>query len=108
MVLLDKLVIFLTSKHIGLDSCKNNYYVSLDKDYLGRCRRFVIYNGVPDPSKIPPLWNAWLRYAIQDFPSYNNSYEWQTPFVCNLTGTSMSYKPSNTASSNYVAWRPDE
>ena len=33
-----------------------------------RERRFVIYNGIVEASKVPQRWNAWLHHVEEDPP----------------------------------------
>ncbi|WP_333023053.1 NADH-ubiquinone oxidoreductase subunit NDUFA12 family protein [Wolbachia endosymbiont of Pentidionis agamae] len=45
----------------GKDRNGNKYYYNLNK-------RWVVYNGIPDPKKILPEWHAWIHYADDEIP----------------------------------------
>jgi NADH:ubiquinone oxidoreductase subunit len=68
-----------------------------------------------EPSKVPPLWHAWLHYMTDQFPNKKDiTYEWQQDFVPNLTGTSFAYFPKGhpnkggkTPKKWYKPWMPN-
>ncbi len=97
---------------IGIDQFGNKYFISKDKNYLGRRKRFVIYNGHPESSKIPPMWHSWLHYFNDEVPCNNTkSYDWQQEHIPNLTGTKYAYNPSqskNTELETYSKWVPNK
>ncbi|MGB0087018.1 MAG: NADH:ubiquinone oxidoreductase subunit NDUFA12 [Rhodomicrobiaceae bacterium] len=110
-----------TQKHgrfIGEDGFGNKYYE--DKSGLGpagRPRRWVIYNGEAEASKVPPEWHGWLHYIVDEPPS--SGYQpksWQKPHVENRTGTAEAYRPPGSilnptrrrvAAPDYESWRPE-
>ena len=50
---------------VGEDEWGNTYYEQREgKGPLGKPRRWVIYNGVAEASKVPPEWHAWLHYTV--------------------------------------------
>ena len=79
---------------VGEDEFGNKYYESKDNiSYDGRKRRWVVYNGYADASRVPPGWRGWLCHAV-DVPPSEESYtprEWQKPHVENMTGTADAY-----------------
>jgi len=97
---------------VGEDESGNRYY----RERNGS-RRWVIYNGVADASKISPGWHGWMHYRT-DVPPTDESYEpkdWQKPHQENLTGTSGAYFPKGSLVSgeqrpevtgDYEAWTP--
>jgi NADH:ubiquinone oxidoreductase subunit len=99
---------------VGKDPLGNLYYASKKGD-----RRWVIYDGANDPSRIPPEWYAWLHHQIDGVPDEAlppppKFLKEPTP---NLTGTPVAYRPSGAlerggqrqaASGDYQAWAPDE
>ena len=100
---------------VGRDDEGNVYYAAKD----GK-RRWVIYNGPADASKVPPGWRGWLQHNFELPPSEEPSYqmrEWEKPHVPNLTGTAAAYRPRGSqlstgerpaATGDYVPWSPDE
>lgn len=102
---------------IGEDEAGNVYYQSKAADSEGRPRRWVIYNGISEASKVSPGWHGWLHHRV-DVPPTRESYvarEWQKPHVPNLTGTPDAYRPKGSLLSgtkrpvvtgDYDAWTP--
>src|SRR5262249_40927597 len=57
---------------VGTDELGNRYYEARDdRDSYdrGRKRRWVIYNGYADASKVTPDWHGWLRYTFDEPPT---------------------------------------
>ena len=97
---------------VGSDALGNVYYRSKKGD-----RRWVIYNGSNEPSRIPPEWYSWLHRQIDGHPdeALPPARMFQKPPVPNLTGTPAAYRPSGSlerggqrqaASGDYEAWTP--
>lgn len=102
-------------EEVGRDDAGNIYFRHR-KD--GR-RRWVIYNGSNDSSRVPPGWNAWLRGTIDDIPdkSLPERRKFEQPPQANLTGTMAAYRPGGSLASqgvrpastgDYEAWKPDQ
>jgi NADH:ubiquinone oxidoreductase subunit len=110
-----------TSRHgrfVGEDGAGNKYYE--DKSVIGpagKARRWVIYVGDADASKVPPEWFGWLHYSLDEPPG--NEYQaksWQKPHVPNRTGTPDAYRPAGSilntqrkrvATPDYEPWRAE-
>ena len=100
---------------VGDDEFGNVYYQG-GVDSEGRTRRWVIYNGYADASKIPPGWHGWMHYRT-DVPPTDEDYQandWQLPHQENLTGTAMAYAPAGSLRQaqpkdrrDYEAWTPE-
>jgi NADH:ubiquinone oxidoreductase subunit len=101
---------------VGSDEQGNRYFQ--DKRIVpGRRRkRWVIYNGEPEASRVPADWHGWLHYTF-DTPPPAGGYPrkaWQKDHVPNLTGTPTAYHPpgstvvasENKPKPHYEAWRP--
>jgi NADH:ubiquinone oxidoreductase subunit len=86
-------------KRIGDDAQGNAYYEDTrGMGPAGKRRRWVIYNGYAEASKVPPEWYGWLHY-MTDMPPEDEAYHarsWQKPHSENLTGTSGAYHPSGS------------
>ncbi len=116
MSLLDNIWIKLTADFVGVDESGNKYYSSHKVDYLGRKRRYVIYNIDNDPSAISPAWHMWLHHLADNAPqTRENSFVWQKPRIPNSTGTKMAYHPlgmnccrRKNVSADYEKWQPNK
>ena len=99
-------------ERVGEDAQGNVYYRE-----RGGSRRWVIYNGYADASRVPPEWHHWLHYTT-DTPPTEIEYaprEWQKPHKANATGTADAWRPSGStladnrrpaATGDYDAWTP--
>lgn len=100
---------------VGQDRFGNKYYQQ--RGVRGKAKRWVIYAGEPEASKVPPEWHGWLHYTF-DAPLDESSpwqRPWQKPHQENLTGTTAAYIPPGhtlkggqrpRATGDYEAWRP--
>ncbi|TMJ19474.1 MAG: NADH:ubiquinone oxidoreductase subunit NDUFA12 [Alphaproteobacteria bacterium] len=81
-------------------------------------RRWVMYNGSNDVSRVPPEWYSWLTRQIDDVPdkALPPAPKFLKPATANLTGTVEAYRPSGAleqggqraaASGDYQPWLPD-
>jgi NADH:ubiquinone oxidoreductase subunit len=108
-------------ERVGEDEQGNVYYRSRNgqKDKaLGHERRWVIYKGEAEASRIPPGWAGWLAFTY-DVPPAKEEYrprEWQTGHQPNMTGTAFAYRPKGSAlgsgkrqptGGDYKAWTPN-
>lgn len=105
-------------RDMGRDSLGNAYFEG-GQDTAGRPRRWVIYQGSNDASRVDPEWFAWLHHHIDDIPdrALPPARRWQKPAVPNLTGTALAYRPPGAlekggtraaATGDYEAWAPEE
>ncbi len=99
---------------VGEDHLGNRYFEA-KRETNGRKRRWLVYAGANDASRIPPDWHSWIHGTIDDVPekSLPAPRIWEKPAVPNLTGTDQAYHPSGTgshraaATGDYQAWSPD-
>jgi len=99
---IENFFIRMFSSYVGSDSFGNEYYISNKK-------RIVLYKGLKEPSKVPPMWHSWLHHLTDNLPcnDAHENYNWQKPYVPNLTGTKEAYKPiRKIVSSDYQPWKP--
>lgn len=104
-----------TGSEVGRDAQGNVYYGS--KAAKNRpARRWVIYNGAPEASRVPPEWYLWLHRTVDTIPSETTPRVWEKPWVPNLTGTDGAHTPSGAlsatgkrarATGDYEAWTPE-
>ena len=88
---------------VGIDEDKNVYFQN-KKD----TKRWVIYSGVIESTKINPEWNNWLRFTSSSVPTFDQKYKWQKEHTPNQTGTKKAYNPSkskNVISKKYTTWK---
>lgn len=103
---------------IGQDSQGNLYFESKQADESGLKRRWVIYDGSNDASRVPPEWHGWLHHT-HDLPpteSEGRVRSWEKPYEANLTGSPAAYRPAGAleaggrrapATGDYEAWTPN-
>jgi NADH:ubiquinone oxidoreductase subunit len=121
-----RLFTWLHGELVGTDRFGNRYY--RDKRGakakvgagLSKERRWVLYDGEAEASKVPPMWHAWLHYSVQQPPVEGAEdpariYGWQKEHLPNLTGTTEAYRPPGSllaggqrapATGDYEPWRP--
>src|SRR5213595_834554 len=86
---------------VGQDEQGNRYYRTrggkIDPT-LGFQRRWVIYNGYAEASRVPPSWHGWLHHTVDLAPTEETyqPHPWEKPHVPNLTGTPAAYRPSGS------------
>ena len=101
-------------RKVGEDALGNIYYASKKGD-----RRWVIYQGENDASRVPPEWFSWLHRQIDGLPdeALPPAPKFLKAAEPNQTGTRGAYKPSGAlerggpraaASGDYEAWTPGE
>ncbi len=100
---------------VGIDQQGNHYYQDKKGDSVnGKTRRWVVYNGDIEATRIAPEWHGWMHYTVDAPPADNDtSHEWQKPHKINLTGTKGAHKPAGLADSasapaGYEAWHPKD
>ena len=96
---------------VGEDDQGNIYYHNRDDS-----RRWVIFNGEVEASRVNPDWHGWLHRTFDEIPSQQPLVhkKWEKPHHPNQTGTAMAYAPSGSIRqaqpvdrSDYEAWSPE-
>lgn len=101
-------------EQVGKDDFGNLYYRS--KKDPGR--RWVIYSGSNDGSRVPPGWQAWLKGTIDELPdkALPPRRKFETRPVPNTTGTMAAFRPDGALGSgkvrpastgDYEPWMPE-
>ncbi len=105
---------FYTARHgvkVGEDEQGNIYYQTKDAK-----RRWVIYNGEIEASRIAPDWHGWLHYTWNEPPTKKPlaHKSWELPHQENVTGTAAAFVPAGSlnraapvARADYEAWQPE-
>jgi NADH:ubiquinone oxidoreductase subunit len=109
----------LYGERVGTDAQGNVYYRSTKSRTVdGRDRRWVIYNGSNDSSRVPAEWHGWLHHSYDELPESRLPPPkiWEADHSHNLTGTPAAYRPQGAlerggrrarATADYEAWTPD-
>ncbi len=106
------------AKKVGEDEYGNRYFEEARPTASdGRKRRYVVYKGYADASRVPMAWHGWLHHTYADPPTGDEpKYVWEKEHEPNLTGTLYAYKPSGSLarggkrqanSGDYESWSPE-
>jgi len=96
---------------VGEDDQGNLYYTNKDKS-----KRWVIFNGEIEASRVNPDWHGWLHWTWDETPSDKPLAHkaWEQPHQENLTGTALAYAPTGSIRrpapaprADYEAWQPE-
>jgi NADH:ubiquinone oxidoreductase subunit len=108
-----------TARHgeeVGRDAQGNVYY----RAGSGRSeRRWVIYNGEPEATRVPPEWHLWLHRSSDRPPSQAQlpTRVWEREWTPNATGTALAHSPGGAlvaggrraaSTGDYRAWSPGD
>lgn len=100
---------------IGTDSAGNRYFTERKGVPGRRQRRWVLFRGKAEASKVPPEWHAWLHYTVDHPLAASPDKPWIKPHEPNETGTQAAYLPPGhdrrggvrpPATGDYEAWQP--
>ena len=82
---------------VGEDDQGNVYYRTKNDS-----KRWVIYNGEAEASRVGPDWHGWLHRTFDEVPSDKPlpKKSWEKPHQENLTGTMMAYAPAGSIRRN--------
>lgn len=117
-VLWIKVRTYFKGELVGNDSFGNQYYREKGPETLKE-RRWVIYKGRPEASKVPAEWHGWLHHLVER-PSpieMVKKWPWEKKHLPNLSGTPYAYRPSghffsggkrDAATGDYIPWSPNE
>lgn len=109
-------------EQVGTDAQGNKYYRAKSKGGRGtpdgRERRWVIYSGPNDASRVPAEWHGWLHHQYDELPESRLPPPkiWEADYTSNPTGTAMAYRPQGAlerggrrarSAADYEAWTPD-
>ena len=96
---------------VGEDQQGNIFYNNKDDS-----RRWVIFNGPIEASRIDPDWHGWLHRTWSEPPTEKPLVHksWEKPHQENLTGTVAAYAPAGSLRQatpaprgDYEAWTPE-
>lgn len=98
-------------ERVGEDSEGNVFYQMNDG-----ARRWVIFNGEAEASRVSPEWHGWLHFTVDTPPTESKPVRkaWEKEHVPNMTGTPAAYHPPGSILSaqpagraDYEAWQPE-
>lgn len=116
---------WLKGELVGADQFGNRYYREKSKRPLrrgggfdSRERRWVLYKGEAEASRVPPEWHGWLHHTVDAVPQGADrpKYPWQKEHIPNASGTPRAYRPPGSvlmgghrqpASGDYEPWTPE-
>lgn len=96
---------------VGEDAQGNVFYRNRDDS-----RRWVIFAGEPEASRIDADWHGWLHHTFADSPVEKPLAHkpWEKPHLDNMTGTAAAYVPPGSLRrahpaerADYEAWQPE-
>jgi NADH:ubiquinone oxidoreductase subunit len=111
-------------EHVGTDGAGNKYYRARPKaagpangSYTSRDKRWVMYAGANDASRVPSEWHGWLHGTYDEVPESHlpPPKVWEVDYTPNATGTASAYRPQGAlerggqrarAVGDYEAWTP--
>ncbi len=106
---------WLNGRLVGRDGAGNSYYEDKRARAGTTARRWVLFAGAAEASKVPPEWHTWLHYTSATALPEPMRRPWQKPHAANPTGTAASYRPAGhdyrggnraPATGDYEAWTP--
>ena len=102
---------YFNGRLVAEDQYKNRYYSNKNDS-----RRWVVYHGEIDASKVTPEWNNWLRFTSDHVPSEENDrYDRQLDHTLNQIGTINAYSRKSSRFNrkksdkdvDYEKWKAD-
>jgi NADH:ubiquinone oxidoreductase subunit len=114
-----RLFTWLNGALVGTDSQGNRYYRERKTAKGRREKRWVIYQGEVEATRVPPEWHGWLHHVVADPPPADGlptRRPWQAAHQANPSGTAQAYHPPGStlaagprarATGDYQAWKPE-
>ncbi|MEO0399689.1 MAG: NADH:ubiquinone oxidoreductase subunit NDUFA12 [Pseudomonadota bacterium] len=108
-----------SAKEVGQDEQGNRYFEEPDPSASdGRTRRWVVYHGLAEASRVPADWHGWLHHTFDTPPSEEPLLRqaWEKDHLPNMTGTPLAYHPKGSLAhedgpavrESYDAWSPED
>ncbi|WP_270375722.1 MULTISPECIES: NADH:ubiquinone oxidoreductase subunit NDUFA12 [Marinicauda] len=108
-------------KFVGQDETGNRYFEEAEGKGTGAGktrRRWVIYKGYADASRVPSDWHGWMHHTFDTPPSETPlpRHAWEKDHQPNMTGTIHAYRPKGSLASarerqrttaDYESWTPE-
>ncbi len=111
--------IFKHGQMVGTDKCGNRYFEARKAGPDGNKRRWVVYKGYADGSRVPTEWHGWMHHTFETPPTDTPLPRkfWEKDHLPNLSGTVYAWQPKGSlvgngvranATGDYSAWTPDK
>lgn len=124
MDFLVRLLIWWNSQTLGTQIFTSRHGIKVGEDDQGNIfyrdaadkRRWVIFNGDMEATRVGPGWHGWLHHTVDTTPveAPLRVRPWEKPHQENLTGTPAAYAPPGSirrdepvARRDYEAWQPE-
>src|ERR1700749_3667522 len=84
---------WFSGQKVGTDQYGNRYYQTRD----GK-RRWVLYAGTVEASRVPPDWHGWIHHTFKEPPTVDalKTQSWEAGHRPNMTGTDGAYRPEGS------------
>lgn len=107
-----------SARLVGRDEQGNRYYEEKTPSGPdGYKRRWIVYHGVAEASRVPPDWHGWLHQTFSAPPTTAPlpRQRWEKDHLPNMTGTPLAYHPPGSLfasnkegpKQDYEAWSPE-
>lgn len=113
----------LRGEPVGSDEFGNKYYLDKRSRFArgvmaSNEKRWVVYNGDAEASRVPPSWHAWLHHMVDAPPDAGgmpDKQSWEKPHRPNPTMSPEAYRPPGhtlsggkraRATGDYEPWIP--
>ena len=104
---------WFSGQKVGTDAYGNRYYQTKDSK-----RRWVLYAGTVEASRVPPEWHGWIHHTFKNPPTVDalKTQSWELDHRPNMTGTDGAYRPDGSlarsgvrppATGDYEPWKPE-
>jgi NADH:ubiquinone oxidoreductase subunit len=105
---------------VGSDEQGNRYFEEKEPSASdGRKRRFVVYHGIAEASRVTPDWHGWLHHTFDEPPTVAplKRRAFEKDHLPNMTGTPLAYRPPGSLArpdsgkgvgADYEAWTPEK
>ena len=114
-----RLFTWFRGEFVGKDEFGNRYFRERRVKPGRRDRRWVLYRGEAEASKVPALWHAWLHRTMDETPATSHVHlpSWQKEHEPNRTGSPRASRPPGhvlsrgqraPATGDYEPWQPPE
>lgn len=115
--------IWRSGELVGKDEFGNRYFRERKggTGADGKQRRWIVFNGYADASRVPSEWHGWMHHTFEEPPTDTPLARraWEQDHKPNLTGTLHAYRPKGSLSAgsdrkrqrtsgDYEAWTPGD